>query len=334
MQYREEYGRRWNPPDPQQLKKLVGALPAFIIILFLIIALFTTFFTVAQDEVGVVTRFGKYVRIAQPGLHFKFPFGVEQVQKPQVQRIMKEEFGFRTTKPGVRTTYQESLEEEEALMLCGDLNSAMVEWIVQYKIKDPVAYLFNVRDARKTIRDVSEATIRNIIGDSSVDEVLTIRRIEISNEGGVMMQKMLDSYNIGIHVVTVKLQDVNPPEEVKPAFNEVNEAKQDRERFINEAWQEYNRVVPRAKGEAQQMIEMANAYAVDRVNTAKGKADRFISVWEEYQNAQDVTRRRIFLETMKEVLPKIGRKIIIDQSQSGVLPLLPLSEELPRGGKK
>ena len=334
MHYWEERERKWTPPDPQQLKKLAATIPILIIILLVIVTMFTTFYTVEQDEVGVVTRFGKYNRIAEPGLHFKMPFGVEQVQKPKVQRILKEEFGFRTMKAGVRTTYDEKLYEEETLMLCGDLNCAMVEWIVQYKIKDPVHYLFNVRDPRKTIRDVSEATLRNITGDSSVDEVLTIRRVEINKEAEEMMQHMLDDYNIGIKIVTVKLQDVNPPEEVKPAFNEVNEAKQDRERFINEAWQEYNRVVPKAKGEARQMIEIANAYAVERINSAEGNARRFVSVWEEYQKAKDVTRRRIFLETMKEVLPNVGRKIIVDESQTGILPLLPLNETLSPGGKK
>ncbi len=200
-----------------------------------------------------------------------------------------------------------------------------------------VATKFNVRNPKKTIRDVSEAALRNIVGDSSVDEVLTIRRIEINKEAELMMQKMLDAYNLGVKIVTVKLQDVNPPEEVKPAFNEVNEAKQDRERFINEAWQDYNREVPKASGEAKQMIEIAEAYAINRVNTAKGEATRFLSVWEEYNKSKDVTRRRIYLETMKEVLPRMGRKFIIDESQTGVLPLLPLSAtggQSTTGGKK
>jgi membrane protease subunit HflK len=209
-------------------------------------------------------------------------------------------------------------------MLCGDLNCAMVEWVVQYKIKDAKAFLFNVRDIERTIRNVSEAVMRAIAGDSSVDEVLTVRRGEINEETQKQMQKLLDSYDSGIDIVTVKLQDVNPPEAVKPAFNEVNEAKQDKEKFVNEAWQEYNREVPRASGEALKMIQEAEAYAVERVNEAKGDANRFLAMWQEYQKAKDVTRRRLYLETMSEVLPQIEKKFVIDESQTGILPLLPL----------
>ena len=331
---RWEYDEQKQLPDLTQLKHFARFVPVVVIIVIVLITVFTSYYTVKQDELGVVTRFGKFNRVTEPGLHLKFPFGIEQVQKPRVRHIFKEEFGFRTVKPGVRSVYEEREFFDESLMLCGDLNCALVEWVVQYKIKDPKDYLFNVRDPKKTIRDVSEAALRNIAGDSSVDEILTIRRIEINKEAQEMMQKMLDSYGLGVQIVTVKLQDVNPPEEVKPAFNEVNEAKQDRERFINEAWQEYNRVVPRAKGEAKKMIQMAKAYAIERVNMAKGEAKRFLSVWEEYNKAKDVTRRRIYLETMNEILPRIGRTIIIDETQTGVLPLLPL-EKLPApGGKK
>ncbi len=317
----------WKP----DLRQLSGASGGIIAIIVILVALFTSVYTVAQDELGVVQRFGKFVRITQPGLHFKLPFWIETIKKPAVQRIFKEEFGFRTLKAGVRTTYAEREMKDEALMLCGDLNSAIVQWIVQYKIKDPEAYLFNVHDVRKTIRDVSEAVLRNIAGDSSVDEILTMRRIEIDQEAQVKMQELLDSYQIGISIVTVKLQDVNPPEEVKAAFNEVNEAKQDRERFVNEAWQEYNREVPRAQGEAEKMIQEAEAYAINRTNMAKGDAARFVSVWEEYKDAKDVTRRRIYIETISQVLPQLERKYIIDESQRGILQFLPLTKE---GGLK
>ncbi len=323
---------KWRP-DPKQLKKIPQFIFGFIVALFVLIALVSTFYTVSQDEMGVVTRFGKFNRVSKPGLHFKMPFFIEGVQKPKVQRIFKEEFGFRTTKPGVRSVYSDKEYRDEALMLCGDLNTAMVEWIVQYKVKDPVAFLFNVRDVRKTIRDVSEGVLRKITGDSSVDEVLTMRRIEINKDAEILMQKMLDTYNSGIQVVTVKLQDVNPPEEVKPAFNEVNESKQDRERFINEAWQDYNKEVPKAKGEAKKMLEIAAAYAIERVNTAKGEAKRFELIYDEYNKAKDVTRRRIYLETMKDILLKIGKKFILDESGTGVLPLLPL-EQTSEGGAK
>lgn len=313
----------WKP----DLRQLSGASGGIIVIIVILVALVTSVYTVAQDELGVVQRFGKFVRVTQPGLNFKLPFWIETVQKPAVQRIFKEEFGFRTLKAGVRTMYSEREMNEESLMLCGDLNVATVQWIVQYKIKDPEAYLFNVRDIRKTIRDVSEAVLRDIAGDSSVDEVLTMRRIEIDQEAQVDMQKLLDSYKIGISIVTVKLQDVNPPEEVKAAFNEVNEAKQDRERFKNEAWQEYNREVPKAEGEAEKMIQEAEAYAINRTNTAKGDAARFVSVWEEYKDAKDVTRRRIYIETLEEVLPQLERKYVIDESQRGLLQFLPLTKE-------
>lgn len=331
---RWEYEEGRELPDLRQLKQLTRFMPAVIIIVIVLLAALTSYYTVEQDELAVVTRFGKFNRVTEPGLHFKLPFGIEKIQKPRVQHIFKEEFGFRTVKAGVRSVYEDREFLDESLMLCGDLSCAVVEWVVQYKIKDPKAYLFNVRDPKKTIRDVSEAALRNIAGDSSVDEILTIRRIEINKEAQEMMQKILDSYGLGVQIVTVKLQDVNPPEEVKPAFNEVNEAKQDRERFINEAWQEYNREVPKAKGEAKKMVQIAEAYAVERVNKAKGEAQRFLSILEEYKKAKEVTRRRIYLETMNEILPKIGRTIIIDESQTGVLPLLPL-EELPKfGGKK
>lgn len=332
MKYDDHEDTGWRP-TPQQIKQIKTLLPVVIIGIVVLIALATMIYTVAQDERGVVTRFGKFVRVAQPGLHFKIPFWIETVQKPRVERILKEEFGFRTAKAGIRTTYQKGY-EDEALMLCGDLNCAMVEWIVQYKIKDPIEYLFNVRDPRKTIRDVSEAAMRNIVGNSSVDEILTTRRIEVNKEAEQMMQEMIDAYDLGVKIVMVKLQNVNPPQEVKPAFNEVNEAKQDRERIINEALQEYNREVPKAKGEGKRMIEVAQAYAIERTNTAKGEAARFHSVWEEYNKAKDVTRRRIYLETMREILPRAGRKIIIDKSQTGILPLLSLSESALKGGEK
>ena len=317
----------WKP----NLRQLSGASGGIIAIIVILVALFTSVYTVAQDELGVVLRFGKFIHITQPVLHFKLPFWIETVKKPAVERIFKEEFGFRTLKPGVRTTYVEREMKDEALMLCGDLNCAIVEWIVQFKIKDPVDFLFKVRDVRRTIRDVSESVLRNIAGDSSVDEVLTMRRIEIDQEAQVKMQLLLDAYETGISIVTVKLQDVNPPEEVKAAFNEVNEAKQDRERFVNEAWQEYNREVPRAQGEAEKMIQEAEAYAINRTNMAKGDAARFVSVWEEYKDAKDVTRRRIYIETISQVLPQLERKYIIDESQQGLIQFLPLTKE---GGLK
>ena len=301
-----------------------GLIPVALLLVAVIVGIATTAFTVPQDSVGVITRFGKYNRTVEPGLHFKLPFAIEKVHKAPVAAINKAEFGFRTRRAGVVTQYDERPRPEESLMLCGDLNCAMVEWVVQYKIKDAKAFLFNVRDIERTIRNVSEAVMRAIAGDSSVDEVLTVRRGEINEETQKQMQTLLDSYESGIDIVTVKLQDVNPPERVKPAFNEVNEAKQDKEKFVNEAWQEYNREVPRASGEALKIIQEAEAYAVERVNEARGDANRFLAMWQEYQKAKDVTRRRLYLETLSEVLPQIEKKFVIDESQTGILPLLPL----------
>jgi len=310
--------------DFSQFKGLLGFIPTVIIVVALIVGVSTTIFTVPQDSVGVITRFGSYVRTVGPGLHGKLPFRIEKVYRPRVMAIQKEEFGFRTKVPGKRTVYDDRRYPEEDLMLCGDLNCVMVEWAVQYKIKDAKAYLFNVRERQETIRDVSLAVMRAIIGDSSVDEALTVRRAEIGEEAQQKMQQLLDSYKAGIDIVTVRLQDVNPPEAVKPAFNEVNEAKQDKEKFVNEAWQEYNREVPRARGEARKVVQEAEAYAVERVNKARGDASRFLALWEEYQKAQDVTRRRLYLETIREVLPQIETKFVIDEDQKGILQFLPL----------
>ena len=285
---------------------------------------FSSVYAVDADEVGVIQRFGKYTKTTDPGLNFKLPWGVETVKKVKVQRVFKEEFGFRTVSAGVRTEYSSGDYSDESLMLTGDLNSALVEWIVQYRIKDPVAYLFRVRNVEKTIRYVSESTMRQVVGDNSVDEVITVRRQEIAPEVKTLMQELLDDYETGIDVITVNLQDVNPPIKVQPAFNEVNEAEQERERIVNEALQVYNSAIPRAKGEAEQVILEAEGYATNRVNRAQGDAEKFIAVWREYNKAQDVTQRRLYLEMMQEVLPKLDKKIIVDEDLRSFLPLLQL----------
>lgn len=284
--------------------------------------LFSAFYTIDADEVGVIQRFGKYVRTTEPGLHFKIPFGVETVKKVKVQRVLKEEFGFRTIQAGVRTQYSPKSYTDESLMLTGDLNSAVVEWIVQYRIKDPVQYLFNVRNVGETLRDVSESVMRLVAGDHSVDEVIVLSRQDIEVQAQKLTQQLLDEFETGIDVVTVKLQDVNPPVPVQPAFNEVNEARQEKERIINEALEAYNKVIPQAKGQAEQTIRQAEGYATNRINRAKGDANRFLAVWREYNKAQDVTRRRLYLETMLEILPKLENIYIIDEQQKGLIPLL------------
>jgi membrane protease subunit HflK len=308
-------------------KKWVGVGVVGIILLIFLIS---TFYSVGPDEEGVIKRFGKYVRVTQPGLHAKIPF-VETVNKVKVKHIFKEEFGFRTLRAGIKTLYAPGDFSDESLMLSGDLNVAVVEWIVQYKIRDPIKYLFKIRDPGSTIRALSEAVMRQIVGDRSVDEVLTVGRIEVGQKMQEELQSILDTYETGIQVVTVKLKDVNPPDPVKPSFNEVNEAKQEKERTINEAWQAYNQVIPRAKGEAEKAISTAEGYAVNRTNRAMGEANRFMAIWQEYRKAKDVTRRRMYLETLSDILPRIGEKYVIDSEGTGVLPLLPLGE---KGGEK
>ena len=298
--------------------------------LLVLVLLGTSYYQIEPAEVGVVQRFGKFVRTTNPGPHLKIPFGVESVTRVPVQRQLKEEFGFRTLASGARTVYEEPTRGTlgESLMLTGDLNVAVVEWIVQYRIKDPKAYLFHIRDVRQTFRYMSEAAMRQIVGDHSVDEVITIGRENIARHAKDELQRLCDLYGIGIEVLQLVLQDVNPPDPVKPAFNEVNQASQEKERSINDAWAEYNQVVPRAKGEAEQAVRAAEGYAIERTNKAEGDAKRFASVYEEFRKAPSVTRKRIYLETMSGLLPKAGRQLILDEKSKGVLPLLQLGETL------
>lgn len=305
------------------MKKFVWLIVAGIIVLILG---FSTFYTVEPDERGVIQRFGKYVRSTGPGLHFKLPAGIEKVTKVKVEYVFKEEFGFRTEMPGVRTRYASRGFENESIILSGDLNVAEVEWIVQFKVKDPYKMLFKVRNPLKIVRDISEAVMRQVVGDRAITDVLTVGRIEINQAMKDKLQEILDNYDSGIHIVTVKLQDVNPPDPVKPAFNEVNEAKQEKEKVINQAWENYNKRIPRARGEAEKLIRESEGYALNRVNRAKGDASRFLSIYEEYKLARDVTRRRLYLETMAEILPKAGTKYIVDPEQESMLPLLRLEK--------
>ena len=300
-----------------------------VIILAAVIFFATGLYTVNPEEVGVIQRFGKYLSTTQPGLHFKIPFGVDNLTKVKVKLVFKEEFGCRTLQAGVRTKYSSQSYNHEAIMLTGDLNIADVEWIVQYRIKDPVNYLFNVRNVEETMRDVSESVIRAVVGDRSVDEIIVLSRKEIADKSLLMLQEQLDIYEAGLEIVTINLQNVNPPEAVQPAFNNVNSAKQEKERIINEAWQKYNQVIPEAEGKAKRTIEEANGYAVNRVNRANGDANRFIQMYNKYRYSKTVTRKRLYLEMMEKVLPKVEKKYIIDDDANNVLPLLNLGQ----GGK-
>jgi membrane protease subunit HflK len=296
-----------------------------LVALVALIGLFGAVYQIEPEEVGVVLRFGKYVRTAEPGLHFKVPF-IEDMQPVPVQRQLKQEFGFRTVEAGVRTEYaaQDRRLADEAVMLTGDLNVAVVEWIVQYRINDPYEFLFKVRNLEGTFRGMNEAVMRETVGDRTVTEVLTVGRQEIETNVETRLQAMADQYQMGIAIDQVVLQDVNPPDPVKPSWDEVNQAQQQRDRLINEALAEYNSVIPRARGEAQQTILQAEAYALDRVNRAAGEATRFSAVEEAYRQAPNVTRRRLYLETMQRILPAVGRKVFVAEGATGVLPLLSL----------
>jgi membrane protease subunit HflK len=299
-------------------KGLLGALAGLLL-------LFTTYYQVEPEEVGVVQRFGAYVRTTEPGPHLKLPFGIERVTKVPVQRQLKMEFGFRTVRAGVRSEFAQPAEAQaESLMLTGDLNVAVVEWIVQFRIRDPKAYLFNVRAVPETFRYMSEAAARKVVGDHSVDEVITIGRAQIAMAAKEELQRLCDLYGIGIEIQQLVLQDVNPPAPVRPAFNEVNQAIQEKERAINEAWAEYNQAVPRAKGEAEQLVRAAEGYALERENRALGDASRFESLYEEYRRAPEVTRKRMYLETMGDLIPTLAKKVVVDEKARSVLPLLQL----------
>ncbi len=285
-------------------------------------------YTIEPEEIGVILRFGKFDRTTDPGLHVKMPFPIEQLAKVPIQRQLKQEYGFRTEKAGIQTRYAKTGFRNESLMLTGDLNVAVVEWIAQYRVTDPYLYLFKVRNRDKTFRDMNEAVMRAVVGDRSVDEVITVGRQEIENEVRSGLQELCNQYEIGITVDQIVLQDVNPPDPVKPSFNEVNQAEQERERAINDARADYNRVIPRARGEALRMIEQAEGYAVDRVNRGKGDAALFDELLMAYRRAPEVTRRRMYLETMEKIFPKVGKKVLLDDGLEGILPLMSLGKEV------
>lgn len=314
-----------NVEIPREIMMLKKHLWKIVVVVLLVFVGFSSLYTVGPEEVGVVLQFGKYNRTTQPGLNYKIPI-FEEVFTIPVERQLKQEFGFRTEEVGVRSRYATANLEDETLMLTGDLNLAEVEWVVQYRINDPYLYLFRVRNAEKTLRDMSESIMRKVVGDRTVNEVLTVGRQQVATEVEVLMQQLCDEYELGIAIDQVVLQDVNPPDPVKSSFNAVNEAQQQRETLINRALAEYNQVIPRARGEAQELIEQAEGYAINRVNRSQGEADRFTAVYEEYIQAPQVTRKRLYLETMERLLPEMGEKIIIDENSANVLPLLQLGQ--------
>ncbi|WPL12788.1 MULTISPECIES: FtsH protease activity modulator HflK [Thiorhodovibrio] len=336
-----ERGNGSLPPDLESLiqqgqnrlnRVFSGGSPhGGIVILLAILALvilgvwtaWTTYYTVPSDSVAVVQRFGKYLKEVQPGLHFKLPLGVDTATIVPVKRQLKQEFGFTT--PGATDPYQSPRDgKRETEMVTGDLNAALVEWVVQYRISDPVKFLFEVREPSETLRYVSESVMREVVGDRTVDEVITIGRQEIETEALAKMQALSTKYAMGISIDQVQLKNINPPQPVQESFNEVNQAQQEKEKLINEARRDYNKVIPLAEGEKDQRIREADGYRLKRINEAEGNVARFSALLTEYSKAPEVTRRRIYIETLQDVMPSIGSKIIIDEQTRGILPFLNL----------
>lgn len=329
-------GRR--PPDLEvvirksadffkDMKSKAPALVIVVVVLIVVFLAFGSFYTVGPEELGVVRRFGKVVRTAPPGPHFKVPF-IENVLKPQVTNVHRLEVGFKTIDPGPPARYTSI--EKESLMLTGDENIVAVEFIVQFKIRDPIEFLFNVRGQRKTIKDAAEAAMREVVGKTTISEVLTGGRFQVQQEVKALLQNILDSYDVGVSIVAVQLQDVLPPKQVADAFKDVASAREDRERAVEQAEGYSNDLIPKAKGLAEKIINEAQAYREANINKAKGDTSRFLQVLKEYRKAKDVTQKRIYIETMQEVLGRVNKFIIEGTVQKNLLPYLPLVRE-PRG---
>lgn len=319
-------------PDLSQIAPPRGIVPIVVIGGLIVWSLFSAVFTVPAESVGVIQRFGHYHGEVDPGLHFKLPFGVDRVTLVPVKRQLKEEFGFST--PGASFADQASAPSQwvlETTMVTGDLNTALVEWIIQFRIEQPFDFLFKVRNPGATLRDVSESVMREVIGDRTVDEVLTIGRQEIESTAQIQLQEVVNKYEMGLRIDQIQLKNVNPPEPVQASFDRVNEAQQEREQMINVARGEYNKAVPRTRGEADQSIQSAQGYAIQRVNQAEGDVRRFDALLAEYLKAPEVTKRRLYLETLNDVLPRVEAKVIVDESASSVLPLLQLNTSKAEG---
>lgn len=300
----------------------IGKIFTVILVLIVLQGVYLSVFKIAPGEIGVVLRLGQYLRSASPGLHFKIPY-VDTLYKVDTESIRKEEFGFRT-RTGGQTSFERTGYEAESLMLTADKNVINVAWIVQYKVSDPYSFLFQVRNVQQAVRDASESVTRRIVGNMDFDYVLSYREL-LAAEVKKELQALLDKLEAGVGVVTVQFQDINPPDPVKPAFNEVNEADQDMKRLVNEAQETYNRVIPKASGDAKKIIQESHGYAAARVNNAKGETERFTDILKEYKNSPDVTRQRLYLEAMQEILPNVDSVYIIDKDQQSPLPLLNLS---------
>lgn len=312
-------------PDINLSPKTIGLAIIGAILVYLV---YSSYYTVSAESVGVVQRFGHYHEVVDPGLHFKIPFGIDTVVQVPVKRQLKEEFGFGT--PGATFKNQVGSKQQwdlETTVVTGDLNTALVEWVIQFRIENAFDFLFKVRDPGDALRDVSESVMREVIGDHTVDEVLTIGRQDIETSAQVKMQEVVNLYEMGLRIDQVQLKNVNPPKPVQSSFDEVNEAQQERERMINVARGEYNKAVPRARGTADQNIQASEGYAIERINQAEGDAAKFTALLKEYIKAPSVTERRLYLEKMAEVLPRVERKIVLDARAGNVLPLLNLDRK-------
>jgi modulator of FtsH protease HflK len=329
----QQQSGKGSPPQMEELLKQFknirlpgGSVLIGIVVLIAIIA-YSTVFTIDSGAVGVIQKFGRFDRMAQPGLNFKLPFGIETVRKVPLEKVIREEFGLSPSESDLsRKEVIDSDTATTALMLTGDLNVAVVPWIVQYRINEPYNYLFKVGDPRALLRDLAEATMRLVVGDRSINEVIT-ERAEIANQAEKLLQLELDKAETGILVVNVEMKRTNVPEPVQHSFNEVNQAVQDKEKVIYEAREDYNKAVPAARGEAERTIKTAEGYALDRINRARGDAARFESLYAEYAKAKDITKRRLYLEAIKDLLPKLGSKYIVDADQRNLLPLLNIQKE-------
>ena len=320
---------------PTGTPKLPGfAMGALAVGILLVWGVLSSYYTVQPEERAVVKRLGAVVKVSDPGLHFKLPFGIDKTQFVATERVLKQEFGFRTASIGERTQYSSEDFPDESLMLSGDLNIIDVEWVVQYRISDPMLFLYEMREPTLTLRDISESVMRRAVGNRLGSEVLTTGRVEISNLVRDETQKAMNLYQTGIQVVTVELQDVVPPQAVQPAFNEVNEARQERERMINEATKRANQELPKARGNANRVISQAEGYATERVNQALGETARFRSILSEYQQAPEVTRTRMYLESIKTLMPQVGSVLVVQKGQVPPLPLLNLRDANPTKAEK
>jgi membrane protease subunit HflK len=298
------------------------------------VLLATSVYIVDQTEESVITRFGRFHDIKGPGLHFRLPFGIDKQYLVNVTAVQTEQFGFRTLTSGVSSTYAGLT--NESTMLTGDLNIIEVEWIIQYRVADPKAWVFNVMERTETIRDVSRSVINMLVGDRAIMDIMGSQRSAIENEAAVLMNDTFQGYGLGIDVIAVKLQNIDPPAGVQEAFDDVNKAEQDQNRLINEGQQAYNAEIPRAKGEADRLVQIAQGYAAERVNRARGDVSRFNAVYEEYRRAPEVTRRRLYYEMIEEVFKDDSETVVIDREFNNFLPLRDLnsSRGAPQGGRQ